>query len=102
MVQVYEERGIRPQMGSDPIHDQLVYLDSDLRQRLYREYGVKGWAVAQCVGDAVFIPAGAPHQVTKLDQGHVWWGNLSFWGIIIFSIIIILKPAPPSNAMKHL
>lgn len=50
-------------MGSDPIHDQLIYMDSDLRQRLFREYGVKGWAIAQCVGDAVFIPAGAPHQV---------------------------------------
>lgn len=55
---------MRLMAGSDPIHDQLVYLDSDLRQRLYREYGVKGWAIAQCVGDAVFIPAGAPHQVS--------------------------------------
>ncbi len=60
---MYEETGLRPQTGSDPIHDQLVYLDSDLRQRLYHEYGVKGWAIAQCVGDAIFIPAGAPHQV---------------------------------------
>ena len=28
-----------------------------------QEYGVKGWAIAQCEGDVVFIPAGAPHQV---------------------------------------
>ena len=63
---MYEERGYRIQVGSDPIHDQLVYLDSDLRQRLYREYRVKGWAIAQCVGDAVFIPAGAPHQVSTV------------------------------------
>ena len=50
-------------VGTDPIHDQCIYLDLDLRQRLYNEYGVKGWAIAQCVGDAIFIPAGAPHQV---------------------------------------
>lgn len=64
---------MRLQMGSDPIHDQLVYLDSDLRQRLYREYGVKGWTIAQCVGDAIFIPAGAPHQVKgfKLHTNHI-------------------------------
>ena len=49
--------------GTDPIHDQLIYLDSDLRQRLLKEYGVKGWTIAQAVGDAIFIPAGAPHQV---------------------------------------
>lgn len=64
VVQIYEERGCRLQPGSDPIHDQLVYLDSDLRQRLYEEYGVRGWVIAQCLGDALFIPAGAPHQVS--------------------------------------
>ena len=67
---MYDERGYRLQPGSDPIHDQLVYLDSDLRQRLYREYGVKGWAIAQGIGDAVFIPAGAPHQVSQ------WWTHM--------------------------
>ncbi|KAI8421607.1 hypothetical protein MSG28_009618, partial [Choristoneura fumiferana] len=34
--------------------------------RLYREYGVEGYAVLQCPGDAVFVPAGAPHQVRNL------------------------------------
>ena len=38
-------------------------MDSELRQRLWQEEGVRGWAIAQCVGDAIFIPAGAPHQV---------------------------------------
>ena len=57
---------MRRQLGSDPIHDQLIYLDSDLRRRLHNEYGVKGWAIAQCEGDAIFIPAGAPHQVSYI------------------------------------
>ena len=58
-----EERGVQQLHGSDPIHDQCIYLDAELRQRLYTEYGVRGWTIAQCVGDAIFIPAGAPHQV---------------------------------------
>ncbi|KAM4675517.1 lysine-specific demethylase 3B isoform 2-T2 [Discoglossus pictus] len=50
----------------DPIHDQSWYLDQALRKRLYDEYGVQGWAIVQFLGDAVFIPAGAPHQVHNL------------------------------------
>ena len=56
--------------GSDPIHDQLIYLNSDLRHRLLREYGVVGWSIAQTVGDAIFIPAGAPHQVGVANPSH--------------------------------
>ena len=42
---------------------QCFYLDHDIRQRLKKDFGVEGWAICQCLGDAVFIPAGAPHQV---------------------------------------
>ncbi len=63
LLQVNEERGVHVPPNTDPIHDQLMYLDSDLRERLYREHGVRGWSIAQCPGDAIFIPAGAPHQV---------------------------------------
>ena len=66
--QVFDERGMKPVTRTDPIHDQLIYLDSDLRQRLSEEYGVHGWAIAQAVGDAIFIPAGAPHQVGVASQ----------------------------------
>ena len=57
---------------------QLVYMDTEIRTRLFEEYGVKGWTVAQCVGDAIFIPAGAPHQVRvggerMLEEGVVCW-----------------------------
>jgi lysine-specific demethylase 3 len=63
---VQVERGIHSFPRSDPIHDQRMYLTAELRQRLELEYGVQGWAIAQCVGDAVFIPAGAPHQVRNI------------------------------------
>ena len=39
-----------------------------MRKRLFQEYGVKAWPIAQCEGDAVLIPAGAPHQVRNLQS----------------------------------
>ncbi|XP_050437572.1 lysine-specific demethylase 3A-B [Adelges cooleyi] len=62
------EQGIYPKKHHDPIHDQSHYLDANLRERLFRDYGVKGYPIVQCYGDAVFIPAGAPHQVRNLHN----------------------------------
>ncbi|KAG8233060.1 hypothetical protein J437_LFUL012936 [Ladona fulva] len=62
------EKGARLEPHHDPIHDQSWYLDGPLRDRLYSEYGVEGFALVQCLGDAVFIPAGAPHQVRNLHS----------------------------------
>uniref|UniRef100_T1IIC8 [histone H3]-dimethyl-L-lysine(9) demethylase n=1 Tax=Strigamia maritima TaxID=126957 RepID=T1IIC8_STRMM len=62
------ERGETLEAHHDPIHDQSWYLDAGLRERLYLEYAVEGYAIAQCLGDAVFIPAGAPHQVRNLHS----------------------------------
>lgn len=61
------ELGMELEPYHDPIHDQQFYLDRKLRQRLAEEYGVYGYPVLQCEGDAVFIPAGAPHQVQNLN-----------------------------------
>lgn len=58
-----EELGQENPPDHDPIHDQSWYLDQVLRRRLFEEYGVQGWSIVQFLGDAVFIPAGAPHQV---------------------------------------
>jgi len=58
------ERGVALEAHHDPIHDQSWYLDRNLRQRLVEEYDVMGYPIVQFMGDAVFIPAGAPHQVT--------------------------------------
>lgn len=64
--EITKERKMKHSQHHDPIHDQCFYLDHDIRQRLKRDYGVEGWAICQCLGDAVFIPAGAPHQVRNL------------------------------------
>nr|XP_055033900.1 lysine-specific demethylase 3B isoform X2 [Misgurnus anguillicaudatus] len=63
---VGEEQGQENPPDHDPIHDQSWYLDQALRHRLYEDYGVQGWSIVQFLGDAVFIPAGAPHQVHNL------------------------------------
>ncbi|XP_053314115.1 lysine-specific demethylase 3A [Spea bombifrons] len=63
---VAEEQGQENPPDHDPIHDQSWYLDSGLRKRLLKEHGVQGWAIVQFLGDVVFIPAGAPHQVHNL------------------------------------
>lgn len=62
------ERGEMLEPHHDPIHDQSWYLDETLRDRLWKEYRVEGYAIAQCLGDAIFIPAGAPHQVRNLHS----------------------------------
>ncbi|XP_067386374.1 lysine-specific demethylase hairless isoform X2 [Emydura macquarii macquarii] len=43
------------------------YLDPSLRRRLREECGVSGWTLLQFLGDAVLVPAGAPHQVQSLS-----------------------------------
>lgn len=50
-----------------------LYLDSELRRRLREECGVSAWTLLQCLGDAVLVPAGAPHQVRRCLGSS--WGN---------------------------
>ncbi|RDX97710.1 Lysine-specific demethylase JMJ25, partial [Mucuna pruriens] len=46
-----------------PIHDQILYLNEKHKKQLKLEFGVEPWTFEQHLGDAVFIPAGCPHQV---------------------------------------
>ena len=56
------------EITTNPIHDQLFYLDDALRVRLAQQFGIRGWRFVQRRGDAVFIPAGCPHQVRNLSS----------------------------------
>jgi hypothetical protein len=49
--------------GDDPIHSQLYYLSPSHLEQLRSEYGVIPYVIHQLVGEAIFIPAGCPHQV---------------------------------------
>ncbi|KAL6128557.1 hypothetical protein ACLB2K_071912 [Fragaria x ananassa] len=46
-----------------PIHDQTLYLNERHKKQLKQEYDVEPWTFEQHLGEAVFIPAGCPHQV---------------------------------------
>ncbi|KAK9145591.1 hypothetical protein Sjap_005494 [Stephania japonica] len=46
-----------------PIHDQTLFLNESHKKKLKEEFGVEPWTFEQYLGEAVFIPAGCPHQV---------------------------------------
>ncbi|XWS68469.1 hypothetical protein CRYUN_Cryun04dG0093000 [Craigia yunnanensis] len=51
-----------------PIHDQSFFLTMDHKAKLKNEYGIEPWTFVQKLGEAVFIPAGCPHQVWNIKS----------------------------------
>ncbi|KHG04475.1 Lysine-specific demethylase 3B [Gossypium arboreum] len=45
-----------------PIHDQTLFLNERHKRQLKEEFDVEPWTFEQYLGEAVFIPAGCPHQ----------------------------------------
>jgi lysine-specific demethylase 3 len=59
------ERGKQVRTNDDPLHDQNCFIDYKLREKLSKS-GITGYTIVQWEGDAVFVPAGAPHQVLNI------------------------------------
>uniref|UniRef100_M1CWG9 JmjC domain containing protein n=1 Tax=Solanum tuberosum TaxID=4113 RepID=M1CWG9_SOLTU len=49
-----------------PILDKTFYLSAEHKRRLKEEYGIEPWTFVQKLGEAVFVPAGCPHQGRNL------------------------------------
>ncbi|VEL26525.1 unnamed protein product [Protopolystoma xenopodis] len=85
-----EDEGEEDQLGSDPIHDQLFYLDQNLLDRLARETGVVACTLVQFLGDAIFIPAGAAHQVSFSLPTTIFLPFLPYYNIFSLLSFIFL------------
>lgn len=46
-----------------PVHDQTFFLNERHKRQLKEEFDVEPWTFEQYLGEAVFVPAGCPHQV---------------------------------------
>ncbi|CAH8335156.1 unnamed protein product [Eruca vesicaria subsp. sativa] len=51
-----------------PIHDQTMFLNESQKKQLKEEFDIEPWTFEQHLGEAVFIPAGCPHQVRNIQS----------------------------------
>ncbi|CAH8335123.1 unnamed protein product [Eruca vesicaria subsp. sativa] len=51
-----------------PIHDQSMFLNESKKKQLKEEFDIEPWTFEQHLGEAVFIPAGCPHQVRNIQS----------------------------------
>ncbi len=70
----------RKTAGTDSIHDQTAYLEKEDLEKLRDWSKVESYPILQFLGDAVFIPSGAPHQVRQASCQFDLIGGFLFLG----------------------
>lgn len=86
----------------NPIHTQQEFLDFELRQRLCAERGIRGVDIVQFVGDAVYIPAGAPHQVrSDRNKLPINYGEPKMCVLQVWNIHSCIKVAEDFVSPEH-
>lgn len=63
--EIAKERGKAFKTNDDPLHDQDCFIDQKIKDKLSKS-GIEGYTIVQWEGDAIFVPAGAPHQVLNI------------------------------------
>ncbi|KAK4273449.1 hypothetical protein QN277_021849 [Acacia crassicarpa] len=51
-----------------PLYDGVIFLNRRHKRKLKEEFGVEPWSFEQCVGEAVFVPAGCPFQARNVQS----------------------------------
>ncbi|KAG1467888.1 hypothetical protein G6F56_004154 [Rhizopus delemar] len=54
-----------------PVHGQKLFVGDEEIKLLQKETGIRPWTIYQNPGDAIFIPAGCPHQPECISYGTV-------------------------------
>jgi len=70
-IRIYIQDAFNHLQQDDPIHSQRYYLGPTKLEELKAMHGVVPFVIHQRVGEAVFIPAGCPHQVCAWSMAYI-------------------------------
>ncbi|XP_057544133.1 lysine-specific demethylase JMJ28 isoform X2 [Amaranthus tricolor] len=71
MTKHVDEISSRDGLSNDVVHpilDGNFYLDTVHKKQLKQEFEIEPWTFNQCLGEAVFIPAGCPYQIKYIKS----------------------------------
>lgn len=103
-IRAYIQDAFNHPREDDPIHSQRYYLGPSNLAELKNVHGVVPFTIHQAVGEAVFIPAGCPHQVSFRLWMYIMVLTFSFCNPLPRSAMrrTVSKLLPTSCRLMHL